>query len=170
MFKQFSRILLAVVVVLAILVFCDASFAQGNRDQALEHVREVHARNTNRLMAIKGVQGCAVGMDLTDKPVITVFTAGHGAIGIPAKLDDVPVQVVVTGKFYAMKKPDNPGKPPRPDKESVDPKSYFARPVPIGVSTGHPDITAGTIGARVTDGTNVHAISNNHVSPLLLLN
>lgn len=38
-----------------------------------------------------------------------------------------------------------------------------ARPVPIGVSTGHPDITAGTIGARVTDGTDVYALSNNHV-------
>ena len=37
------------------------------------------------------------------------------------------------------------------------------RAVPIGVSTGHPDITAGTIGARVTDGTNVFALSNNHV-------
>jgi hypothetical protein len=35
--------------------------------------------------------------------------------------------------------------------------------VPIGVSTGHPSVTAGTIGARVTDGTNVYALSNNHV-------
>ena len=35
--------------------------------------------------------------------------------------------------------------------------------MPIGVSTGHPNITAGTIGARVTDGTNVYALSNNHV-------
>jgi hypothetical protein len=35
--------------------------------------------------------------------------------------------------------------------------------VPIGVSTGHPAITAGTFGARVTDGTNVYALSNNHV-------
>jgi hypothetical protein len=31
------------------------------------------------------------------------------------------------------------------------------------VSTGHPAITAGTIGARVTDGTDVFALSNNHV-------
>jgi hypothetical protein len=31
------------------------------------------------------------------------------------------------------------------------------------VSTGHPDVTAGTIGCRVTDGTNVYALSNNHV-------
>lgn len=33
----------------------------------------------------------------------------------------------------------------------------------IGISTGHPAITAGTIGCRVTDGTNVYALSNNHV-------
>ena len=45
------------------------------------------------------------------------------------------------------------------------------RPVPIGVSTGHPAITAGTIGARVIDdnGTTAtsddvyYALSNNHV-------
>ena len=33
----------------------------------------------------------------------------------------------------------------------------------IGISTGHPAITAGTIGCRVTDGTDVYALSNNHV-------
>jgi PKD repeat protein len=38
-----------------------------------------------------------------------------------------------------------------------------ARPAPIGFSVGHPDITAGTLGARVTDGTNVYILSNNHV-------
>ncbi len=38
------------------------------------------------------------------------------------------------------------------------------RPAPIGVSTGHPAITAGTIGARVKDAAgNVYALSNNHV-------
>ncbi|MFC2069205.1 Ig-like domain-containing protein [Chloroflexota bacterium] len=40
---------------------------------------------------------------------------------------------------------------------------WWNRPVPIGVSTGYPDITAGTIGARVTDGSKVYALSNNHV-------
>ncbi len=46
----------------------------------------------------------------------------------------------------------------------VDPTSRFPRPVPIGVSTGHPSITAGTIGCRVTDDYgNVYASSNNHV-------
>ena len=45
------------------------------------------------------------------------------------------------------------------------------RPVPIGVSTGHPDITAGTIGARVVDDNGTpdpaddtfYALSNNHI-------
>jgi hypothetical protein len=38
------------------------------------------------------------------------------------------------------------------------------RPAPIGVSTGHPHITAGTIGCRVKDTSGkVYALSNNHV-------
>lgn len=46
----------------------------------------------------------------------------------------------------------------------VDPTARFDRPVPIGVSTGHPDITAGTIGCRVKDSDGkVYALSNNHV-------
>ena len=45
----------------------------------------------------------------------------------------------------------------------MDPPARFDRPVPIGVSTGHPAITAGTIGARVTGGGAVYALSNNHV-------
>jgi len=53
---------------------------------------------------------------------------------------------------------------PTPGPEPIDPTARFDRPVPIGVSTGHPDITAGTIGARVKDGAgNVYALSNNHV-------
>jgi hypothetical protein len=44
------------------------------------------------------------------------------------------------------------------------PALWCPRPVPIGVSTGHPKITAGTIGCRVIDAHgNVYALSNNHV-------
>jgi hypothetical protein len=44
------------------------------------------------------------------------------------------------------------------------PYSKWSPLVPIGVSTGHPDITAGTIGARVKDNLgNIYALSNNHV-------
>ncbi|MEJ2647114.1 MAG: hypothetical protein P8016_01740, partial [Sedimentisphaerales bacterium] len=54
------------------------------------------------------------------------------------------------------------GTAPPPD-QIVDRDGWCSRPVPIGVSTGHPSITAGTIGCRVTDGTNFYALSNNHV-------
>jgi hypothetical protein len=53
---------------------------------------------------------------------------------------------------------------PTPAPASIDPTGRFDRPVPIGVSTGHPDITAGTIGARVKDSDgNIYALTNNHV-------
>ncbi len=35
--------------------------------------------------------------------------------------------------------------------------------MPIGVSSGAQGFATGTLGARVTDGTNVYALSNNHV-------
>jgi hypothetical protein len=42
--------------------------------------------------------------------------------------------------------------------------SIGPRPAPIGVSTGHPDVTAGTIGCRVKDlSGRVYALSNNHI-------
>jgi hypothetical protein len=84
-----------------------------------------------------------------------------GVPGIPEKVEGVPVRPLVTGKIYALPKPPWAG---GGGGEEVDPTSRFDRPVPIGVSTGHPDITAGTIGCRVVDGaSNVYALSNNHV-------
>ena len=53
--------------------------------------------------------------------------------------------------------------PIQPVSSAATPAARFARPVPIGVSAGHPTITAGTVGARVTDGSKVYALSNNHV-------
>lgn len=46
----------------------------------------------------------------------------------------------------------------------VNRQGWCSRPVPIGVSTGHPAITAGTIACRLKDiSGNVFALSNNHV-------
>ena len=98
-------------------------------------------------MRIPDVVGTGVGIGLDGLPVIKVFTKRAGVRGIPEWLESIPVHVEVTGMVVALS----------------DPTAKFPRPVPIGVSTGHPDITAGTIGCRVTDGTNVYALSNNHV-------
>ena len=100
-----------------------------------------------------------------------VLTERAGVAGIPNKLDGVPVVTHVVGKIVALHHRSGhgggPGEgseedpPPPPPSECT--RTGKARPACIGTSTGHPDITAGTIGARVTDGSNVYALSNNHV-------
>ena len=124
--------------------------------QFRERIREaiqVQNRYKDMLMEKSGVVGSGTGITPEGDPVIKVFTARRGIAGIPESLEGVRVRTKVTGRFYAVQDP--PTEPSRTDR--------WPRPVPIGVSTGHPDITAGTIGARVTDGTSVYALSNNHV-------
>jgi len=129
-------------------------------DVAIEHMIAVQEKHTEKLMALDGIVGTAVGLDEGNNGVVFVLTARPGIAGIPQALEDVPVRVVMTGEFSALK-PSNPNKP---SAEKINPASRFARPVPIGVSTGHPDITAGTISCRVKDASgNVYALSNNHV-------
>jgi len=162
--KIFYKILLVVVAVFVVLFLSGVLSAQGNSGNAFERVKEVQEKHTAKLMAIKGVVGTAVGVDTEDKPNIKVFVEEPGVAGIPKKLDEVSVDVVVTGKIYALKPGANAKPPPAP---SIDPKARFDRPVPIGVSTGNEgEISSGTIGCRVTDGTNVYALSNNHVYAL----
>jgi len=130
----------------------------------LERAIEVKAHHEEALLGVKGVAGAGVGLNGDGRAAIIVFTEAPGVRGLPASLESVPVVVQFSGKFVALPKPEKPGKPPKPPEEPpIDPTARFERPVPIGVSTGHLNITAGTIGARVTDGENVYALSNNHV-------
>lgn len=109
---------------------------------------EAQSRHTDWLMDIPGVVGHGVGVSSTGEPEIRIFVTRAGIPGIPSALENVPTKVVVTGMIVAY----------------ADPTARFSRPVPIGVSTGHPKITAGTIGCRVIDTQgNVYALSNNHV-------
>ncbi len=131
---------------------------------------EAQGRRTDILLGEPGVVGTAVGLTEHDNPAILVLVTSFNdakAANIPSDIDGIPVVVKITGEIVAFPKPDNPGRGSGGggggDTENLDPTSRFSRPVPIGVSTGHPAITAGTIGARVTDGVNVYALSNNHV-------
>ncbi len=144
--RLFIRITTTIVAVVCILVTTGVLWAQG-RGVGLQRAIEVQERNTARLMEKQGVVGTAVGIDDGDKPVILVLLEHGNVAGIPGQLDGIKVKKEVTGKIHAL----------------ADPTARFPRPVPIGVSTGHYDITAGTIGCRVTDGDNVYALSNNHV-------
>ena len=128
---------------------------------ALEHAIAVQERYTDALMADPDVVGTGVGVGANGEAVIKVFVKRGGLSGLRGTLDGIPVVTQVTGEIVALK--GRGGSSPGGDSGGVDPTARFDRPVPIGVSTGHPAITAGTIGARVTDGPNVYALSNNHV-------
>ena len=130
-----------------------AGIAQRAKLLAKDHPRfraamEARQRHALKLMDVQGVVGTGVGIGPEGEPILRVFTSRAGVRGIPEILEGIPVRTSVTGRFYAL----------------ADTTARFERPVPIGVSTGHPAITAGTIGARVRDiKGNVYALSNNHV-------
>jgi len=158
--RTFFKVLLVAIAIFAISVLTGVLSAQGRSDQAFERVKEVQEKHTARLMKIKGVVGTAVGFNQNDQAEVKVL------------LDDVTVQTVVTGKFYALAPGGIPGKPDKPGKpgngKKINPKKRCDRPVPIGVSTGNEgECSSGTIGCRVKDaGGNVYALSNNHVYAL----
>lgn len=129
---------------------------------SLDAAFAAQAQVTEDWLARPGVVGTAVGLNSSGQPVVKVYTTAMGAAALPQNVAGVPVSLEVTGRFVSFADPPNDGSV-NANAGEVDPKAGFPRPVPIGVSTGHPDITAGTIGARVTDGNRIFALSNNHV-------
>lgn len=120
------------------------------------------------------VVGSAVGRDAQGRYTVRVYLSAPGASFLPETVEGVHLVPEVTGPFLgrgagpptaepAPSRASGPGPDDDERDEPPDPRQGFPRPVPIGVSTGHPDVTAGTIGARVTDGIRVFALSNNHV-------
>ena len=65
---------------------------------------------------------------------------------IPKIIDNIPTDVIETGRIRAF--------PARTDRW---------RPAPGGVSIGHEDITAGTLGCLVKKNNQIYILSNNHV-------
>lgn len=165
--RIFCRIALIVLVVWGFLAFSGVLFAQGRSEDALTRAIEVQERHTDELMAKPGVVGTAIGEGQGARPVILVLLEAGGVPGIPDSLEGVPVRPLITGKVYALAKPD--GKPGggKPGGGSLSPTDKWPRPVPIGVSTGNKgECSAGTIGCRVKKGSTVYALSNNHVYAL----
>jgi hypothetical protein len=154
---------------LAVVLVVSPVYAQPAFEPGLARAIAVQERHTDSLLETQGVVGTAVGLGAGGSPVVKIYTEARGIPGLPRSLEGIPVVVQVTGKILALHhRPGHGGGPgggseDPPAEEPTNPTDRFPRPVPIGVSTGHPDITAGTIGARVTDGANVYALSNNHV-------
>lgn len=138
------------------------AFAHGDLAAAMA-VQEQHNPD---LLDLPGVAGTAVSLGLDGRPVIKVYLANAQVLGLPASLDGHSYVTEVTGAFRALgDMPAAEGAPSEAtnENEPTDPRQSFPRPVPIGVSTGQIDVTAGTIGARVVSGSEVFALSNNHV-------
>ncbi len=118
-----------------------------DRRQDLQSMIAIHKRRSAELLRIPGVVGTAVGWLPDGRLGLKVLLARHGVTGLPSVLDGIPVAAQVTGMIVAFSDP-----------------TKRQRPAPLGFSVGHPAITAGSIGARVVDGSgNVYVLSNNHV-------
>lgn len=144
----------AAVAVLALLLSVDRPALPGFRPGPdLAAAFDAQAAITAEFIDLDGVVGTAVGLGPSGRPVVKVYLTAFGVAALPASVAGVDVVPEVTGRFEAL-----------PSAAADDAKRGFERPVPIGVSAGHPTVTAGTIGARVSDGSDVYALSNNHVA------
>ena len=112
---------------------------QGDRRQG-----EARGRACSTSPASSGV---GVGVNAAGKPVIQVYKEKHGRRRRPVD----------------ARRRRRRARRDRAHRAARAPTDRFPRPVPIGVSSGLADFATGTLGARVTDGTNVYALSNNHV-------
>jgi hypothetical protein len=106
-----------------------------------------HQKYSETLHRLNGVVGSAVAIMSTGRVGVKLYVTTPNVPGIPAALDNIPVEVDVTGQFVAWSNP-----------------TTRQRPAPNGFSIGHPAITAGTLGAKVINaGGVVYILSNNHV-------
>ena len=148
--SRIARRLVAVLVI-ALLAGLLPAMASAQGDE-LQRAIQVQERIAPKLMATPGVVGIGVAVPGGGQARIRVYTAASETAGVPTAADGIAVEGVVTGLIVAQACQD-----------TGDPSQRCNRPVPIGVSVGHPQVTAGTIGARVTNGSAVFALSNNHV-------
>jgi PKD repeat protein len=149
-----------VVIAVALLLAAQASYAEMTPQlvQRINQCAAVHARHVTGLMANPNVVASGISLDATGEPVIKVFVTNRNTM-VPKHVEGVPVHKELSSRIVALRGPtcESSG------DNVCTTAERWPLPVPIGVSVGHPAVTAGTIGARVTDGSNVFILSNNHV-------
>jgi hypothetical protein len=126
--------------------------------QDLRTVRAVLQERRNELLAKPNVVAAGIGFKTVqgngDGTLSIVCSVTHKVRPqllspqdrIPDSIEGIPTDIVPTGPFYAFQA--------RTDRH---------RPAPGGVSIGHRDITAGTLGCLVRRNNQVFILSNNHV-------
>jgi len=150
-----SRAALALALVADLLLYAGAHGPFDYSEASFVAALSLQEQVTEGWLSRDGVVGTAIGVDASGHAVVKVYLTAPGIVAFPQFVAGVQVVPEVTGRFMAL--------PMDSDAEAVDPTTTFPRPVPIGVSTGHGKVTAGTIGARTTDGDRIFALSNNHI-------
>jgi hypothetical protein len=160
---RLSAALALLALLVAVAISADSSAAKPSD---LQHAILVQEQSSAGLFGREAVVGTAVSQDASGEAEIVVF-AKH-PVSVAGTLDGAPVDVEVTGPIAAIKAPPSKAPGGGTTGTGTSPTSRFTRPVPIGISTGNAgECSAGTIGARVKDGSgHVFALSNNHVYAL----
>lgn len=118
-------------------------------------VLDLRKRIEPQLLNIPGVTGVS---NLDDR--LRIYVEGTPDV-FPRHIEGVRVEVVKTGKIKALSLMNVPWFTPQ--KAVALNRTQRYRPVPGGVSVGHPLITAGTLGTALTIGGTKYGLSNNHV-------
>ena len=142
--------------VLGLAVLVGAAFAASSAGQGppggsppgLDKAIAAKQKHADRLLDKPGVAGIGVGLNPAGKPIIRIYKEKPDVADLPDELEGVAVESLTTGVI---------------EPRDHLPTHRYPRPVPIGVSSGLSGVATGTLGARVTDGTNAYALSNNHV-------
>jgi hypothetical protein len=129
-------------------------------------VESVRAESTQRLLSIPGV----VGVGSPGK-AITVYVESLNPVEaeLPASIKGIPVKAYKTGRISAMSvlEPQSPWLYPDsgiyPKAATDGTRMMKIRPALGGISVGHPEITAGTLGTSLQFLGLDFGISNNHV-------
>ena len=107
---------------------------------------------TRDLIDEEGIVGTGIGLSHSGEPhVVVLLETASDAAHVPESIDGVTTETLVTGDLSTS---------PCAGGATAD----CSKPIPAGVSVGHPSITAGTLGAYVRDqGGAYFALSNNHI-------
>jgi hypothetical protein len=71
----------------------------------LARAMEVHERHSRHLFSLSGVVATGVGLPREDAPSIKVFVERAHEHWIPRSLEGLPVEVVETGRIFALRHP-----------------------------------------------------------------
>jgi hypothetical protein len=135
---------------------------KGSREQLLGRANVVATGVGYKVTAGQKTPTLCITCSVTEKVRIAELPSRNR---VPPSVDGIPTDVIQTGCIRIQQLPSNGLRPvPRPASVPIQQSpTERLRPAPGGVSIGHQDITAGTLGCLVRKDGQVFILSNNHV-------